>query len=100
MPIEHMGFADALVERLHLAQIERVGELVVHRAAKLVRFPSLGPRSLQVIRRVLNDHGLDLGGSPPANEARGRPGRSRYATKEADRIDGEISRESRTPLGG
>lgn len=61
MPIEQIGFSDALIERLHLAQIERLGELVTKPRAQLIRFPSLGPRSIQMIRSVLNDFGLELG---------------------------------------
>lgn len=61
MPIDQAGFSDDLVERLHLAQIERLGELVSKRPNQLLRFPSLGRRSIQVVRKVLNDLGLDLG---------------------------------------
>lgn len=61
MPIEQIGFSDAMVERMHLAQIERVGELVIQAPKNLMRYPSLGPRSIQIIRHVLNDLGLELG---------------------------------------
>lgn len=61
MPIEQIGFTEDLVNRLHLAQIEKVGELVTLTRQRLQKFPSLGPRSIQLVRRILNDMGLDLG---------------------------------------
>ena len=61
MPIEQCGFSDAMLDRLRLAQIDRLGELVARTPRELLRFPSLGPRSLQNIQRVLNDLGLALG---------------------------------------
>ncbi len=61
MPVEQCGFSDNMIERLHLAQIDRLGELVTKTPALLLRFPSIGPRSLQIVRHVLSDFGLRLG---------------------------------------
>ncbi|MBI4178607.1 hypothetical protein HY522_04165 [bacterium] len=61
MDIAQVGFSDTLVECLHLAQIERVGELATRQARDLLRYPQIGPRRLKIIRHVLNDLGLDLG---------------------------------------
>lgn len=61
MPVEQCGFSDNMIERLHLAQIDRLGELVTKTPELLIRFPSIGPRSLQIIRHVLSDFGLRLG---------------------------------------
>lgn len=61
MPVGQVGFPDSIVERIHLAQIERLGELVTKTAGELLRFPSLGHRGVQIIRQTANDLGLDLG---------------------------------------
>lgn len=61
MNIEQVGFSDDLVERLHLAQIEQVGELATRPPETLLRFPQIGRRRIKIIRSVLNDLGLDLG---------------------------------------
>lgn len=61
LPIEQAGFSDTMIDRLHLAQIDRLGELVTKTPDLLLRFPSLGPRSIQIIRHVLSDLGLQLG---------------------------------------
>lgn len=79
MPIEQIGFPDALVERLHLAQIERLGELVTLRPAQIMKYPTLGPRSVQMIRRLLNDLGLDLGMDFVAADATGEKWMDRLA---------------------
>lgn len=61
MDVSQIGFSDAMVERLHLAQIELAGELVTRSPQALLRYPGIGPRGLKIIRQVLMDLGLDIG---------------------------------------